>query len=527
MTDRRLTAGVALAALVLLSLAGVGPAHAGFSVQAAGAAQSAATASLTAVTGAQAQRDASGTATVGWTVPALRPDVAPGYTVQRSIAGATATAINPAITTTGAAAGFDDDLTVPATIQGAPVTAISAGTDLTCAVAGAKAYCWGRGNIGQLGNGTSGSGVISGTPVLVTGLLSNKVVTDISVGSEHACAIAEGKAYCWGSGGTGRLGNGDVMHQASPVAVDASGVLANKTVTAIAAGSSHTCAIADGQAYCWGSGAFGQLGDGAKAHSSGPVAVSASGVLEGTTLSAISAGPTYTCVIADGAVHCWGVARIEGLSEVVDSVPTALDASAWDGEPVVAISLGSGDRCAVAGGAVYCWSASSGAAPAPVNIGDATVIGVAVGVGHVCAFGAENGELYCWGYGGRGQLGNGSTPSTSAPVAVTTSGALNGKSVSALAAGHSSSCAVADGAAYCWGWNSAGQLGNGSTQGLRAQPVAVTGLLAHATCSLDWLLTSTERCAPGENVSVQYTIDYTKAGWSPAAPSAVTANWGS
>ena len=76
--------------------------------------------------------------------------------------------------------------------------------------------------------------------------------TTISAGSNHSCAIADGQAYCWGSGGDGRLGNNSETDSLVPVAVDTSGVLSGKTITAISAGERHTCAVADGRAYCWG-----------------------------------------------------------------------------------------------------------------------------------------------------------------------------------------------------------------------------------------------------------------------------------
>jgi len=84
-------------------------------------------------------------------------------------------------------------------------------------------------------------------------------VTAVSAGFEYACAVADGHAYCWGSNFSGQLGNGDsgsYMWEQKPVAVDASGALQGKVVTAISTGGdayySNTCAIADSQAYCWG-----------------------------------------------------------------------------------------------------------------------------------------------------------------------------------------------------------------------------------------------------------------------------------
>jgi hypothetical protein len=89
--------------------------------------------------------------------------------------------------------------------------------------------------------------------------------TAISAGNGHTCAVADATAYCWGFGGVGQLGNGATADQTRPVEVatgDGSALPPGATVTAISAGGAHTCAVADGTAYCWGNGGNGQLGNG-------------------------------------------------------------------------------------------------------------------------------------------------------------------------------------------------------------------------------------------------------------------------
>ena len=103
---------------------------------------------------------------------------------------------------------------------------------------------------------------------------------------------------------------------------------------------------------------------------------------------------------------------------------------------------------------------------------------------------------------------------------------IEGKTVTAVSAGGAHSCAVADGAAYCWGWGASGQLGDGSTA-FRSVPVAIdiSGVLGNRVCAADWLHAEGDRCAPGAAIPVSYTINYTKAGWSPPASAGVTATW--
>jgi hypothetical protein len=169
----------------------------------------------------------------------------------------------------------------------------------TCGVStvtgAANGYCWGRDDYGVLANGTNVTHnyVAPGSPIPGFEWL------DIEPGQYHACGLVpNGDAYCWGNGGSGRLGNGAVDHQHSPVLV-AGGLKWVK----LAPGASHTCGLTtDGLAYCWGDAASGKLGTGNTADHVTPAPV-----LGGKRWTDISVGDNHTCALdVVGTVYCWG-----------------------------------------------------------------------------------------------------------------------------------------------------------------------------------------------------------------------------
>lgn len=336
------------------------------------------------------------------------------------------------------------------------VTKVAAGNVFACAIASGKAYCWGQQSNGKLGNGTSTG--TSQVPVAVTssGVLSGKTLVDISAGGNFACALdTDGKAYCWGGGNTnaGQLGNGANAQATTPVAVT---MPSGKAFTSISAGFTHACALTtDSLIYCWGSNTNGQLGTGDTTNVNVPTAVSTSGVLSGKTPTAVSAGALYTCAVASGNAYCWGLQTNGKLgngqtgSGNVTS-PAAVDASGvLSGKTLTKIGT-SGT------------SASSGAADQ----------------GMTCAL-ASGADLYCWGYGLAGRLGNSASLTSATPVAVTQeSGVLSGKTVTSLSVGWSHTCVVTTEAkAYCWGVNGDGQLGDGANTSVNKPKAIQAGAL--------------------------------------------------
>ncbi len=361
-------------------------------------------------------------------------------------------------------------------------SSISGGNDSSCAIKAGAAYCWGANYVGQLGIGTDGGQATTPTAVDASGVLAGKVVTNIvagSAGADEICALADGQAYCWGKNEQGQLGNATNDSSNTPVAVDTSGVLAGKTITDLSVGYAHVCALADGQAYCWGYGSNGQLGNNDTADSPIPVAVDTSGVLAGKTVRSIRAGSTHTCALADGQAYCWGRnnAGQLGNNDTADSpIPVAVDTSGdLDGKTVTDLSAGSDHNCALADGQAYCWgigysgqlgnaTTSGGISNIPVAVDTSgvlagkTISSISSGEMHTCAL--ADGQAYCWGGNAYSELGDTTSADSPIPVTVDTSGVLAGKTVANLASGKNHACVAADGGMYCWGSNNKGQLGN-------------------------------------------------------------------
>ncbi len=134
------------------------------------------------------------------------------------------------------------------------IAQIAVGPDFACArTSVGGVWCWGRNDQGQLGDDTV---VDRPTPVAVVGLSD---AIDLSVGGAFACAVrSTGVIACWGASASLGIGmSGASLPQRTPVEV-----LHLTGATDVEAGEAHACAIAGGGLYCWGSNSEGQLGDG-------------------------------------------------------------------------------------------------------------------------------------------------------------------------------------------------------------------------------------------------------------------------
>ncbi len=288
---------------------------------------------------------------------------------------------------TGDTANRDKPVEVKGALEGKVVTSVGGSYYTSCAVAEGKIYCWGNSTYGTAGTGSSVTSIT--TPTLVQanvtgGLSSTYTATKLSGSGSMSytmCAIADGKAYCWGRNRYGEVGDNSTTVRYQPRAVTAtSGLLGGKTVTDItsdgdeSSSTVHSCAVADSKAYCWGDNGSGVLGNNSTTDSKVPVAVNVSGVLSGKTITRIVAGQQHVCALTSEAkVACWGngqYGRLGNNSVTTSRVPVHIYQNGQiSGEQIVDIGGGTNRGCVVVtSGKSYCWGVNSTAG----QIGDGT-----------------------------------------------------------------------------------------------------------------------------------------------------------
>ena len=342
---------------------------------------------------------------------------------------------------------------------------------------------WGINVQGELGNGTTTN---STTPIL-TNLPAGVMATSIAGAQFHSLAIgSDGNLYAWGYNAQGELGNGTTTESHIPVVV---GLPSGVTAIAISSKYEHSLAIgSDGKLYAWGLNSVGQLGNGTTTESHIPVVV---GLPSGVTATAISAGSFSSLAIgSDSKLYTWGSNQSGQLGNGTNnnsSIPLVVKLP--DGVSPLMIAAGAGHNLALGSdGKLYAWGSNSVG-----QLGNGTSLGsnipvvvslpsgitptaIAAGDDYNMAIG-NDGQLYTWGYNQFGELGDGTTTQRTTPVTVTLG---SGITPTAISAGSYHSMAIGnDGKLYMWGYNTQGELGDGTT--INSSIPVVTSLPSGAT----------------------------------------------
>lgn len=333
-----------------------------------------------------------------------------------------------------------DDVSQPRRVGG--------GEGFMCMEMNSAIGCSGSNASGQLGDGTNTSRNYL-KRVSDNSNISNP--QQLAVGKSHACAVAgsastggQGKLYCWGDNTYGQLGDGTTTNRNVPTLVVDNGSFTNASVLGVIAGDNHTCAIvavsAVNRLFCWGYNNKGQLGDNSTTNRALPTAVQGTFATNAvwTTgqyyMPEAAAGAEHTCAAGAGpnyTIYCWG-ANSQG--QLGDGTTT---------DRLVPTTTGLNGTSA----------------------GSAYAAFLTAGAEFTCA--TPTGSVKCWGDNAVSQLGNGLTADLLVPTTVPNSGSFTNNNLWGIAAGGQTACVTqssgTDYKLWCWGANTAGQIGDGTT----------------------------------------------------------------
>ncbi|UXR65760.1 hypothetical protein EZJ49_05795 [Bdellovibrio bacteriovorus] len=306
--------------------------------------------------------------------------------------------------------------------------------------------------------------------------------TRISAGASHTCLIKnDHTVWCWGDNSYGQLGDGTTLSTTSPVQVIDPGVL----YKSISVSDNFSCGITTtNSARCWGHNNTGQLGDGTTNESHVPTQVLG---LEANVLSISAAGEKwgnygYACaVLMDMTLQCWG----SHPANIGDGTQYSLTPVSFSGlSNVIQVSSSRGHTCALLKSkSAVCWGGNQTgqlgdgtgiSSNSPVAVSGLTnikriVAGSSAWMndGISCAL-LESGQVQCWGSNHSGTLGNGDNAVTHSLVPIEVVGLSDIKDINIGygndSNGNGTACAItSNGDLYCWGSNSTGMVGDGTT----------------------------------------------------------------
>ncbi|WP_254245301.1 RCC1 domain-containing protein [Hymenobacter sp. BRD67] len=352
-------------------------------------------------------------------------------------------------------------------------------------------YAWGDNTSGQLGNTSNTS---SSTPVAVSqgAAPTGTRFVQVAAGQGFSLALAaDGTVYAWGLNSAGQLGTATTASSNAPLAA---AMPAGTRFVQVAAGATHSLALAaNGSLYAWGDNTSGQLGNTSNTSSSTPVAVSQGAAPTGLLFGQVAAGSQAAhslALAADGMPYAWGA---NGSGQLGSGSTTQATT------PVAVVGL----------------------------VQPRGYVQAAVGSRHTVAVQAS-GVLGAWGSNTHGELGNGTTSSTanSTPVAVGQGAMPAGTRLVQVAAGDFSTIALAaSGTAYTWGYNNFGQLGNGTTTSSSTPGAVSQGPCPRARAWYRWRLVPRTcwrwppmgRPMPGARIVM--------ASWATEPPAAAARQW--
>ena len=310
---------------------------------------------------------------------------------------------------------------------------------------------------------------------------------------EYQCAIRknDSKLYCWGTANSrGKQGVGNKSTSEKPRQVDD-----DHNYTQVSPYYYNTCGIReDGTATCWGRNDRGQLGDGSTSQRLSPKEID-----DSNKYIDISPGLFHSCGVRKGGqATCWGLGTIGRMGDGTSGGYITSPVEVAGNYTFVDVDVGGYHACGITDKQnIYCWGGGgkgqlgyggTGNKDTPTKIdSDKTFKDVSANFYHTCAVSTDN-KVYCWGEGEYGKLGTGSTSNEAKPTKVNTS-----RQFTSIETGFYNTCATTiDGQLSCWGLNSRGEIGDGTftdrTSPSKAsfnKPLQSVHIQTGKTCGLD------------------------------------------
>ncbi len=319
---------------------------------------------------------------------------------------------------------------------GNQVVGVAAGSHGCALLRGGEVWCWGPNTTGQLGVRADGCTACP-KPAKVAGVVD---AVELSSSANASCVRDKaGAVFCWGIDNAGQLGRaGDATcAYGGPCSMKPAAVPIPPAVQ-VSVGEGYACArLFDGSLRCWGDNAYGELGEGAPSDGPHPAPVKVALTSDVVDVAAGRGAPSTCATKKDGSIWCWGQ-NVRGILG----------------------HTGGGDiSCPISAPAAPC-----NATPSPVaNFSDFASASVSR---VTCAKTKSKPEdHYCWGYNGYGQLGLGIVDTVDHAVPAL----LTALKATVITAGYNHTCALdADGAAWCWGYNFWGEIGDATIRGATA-----------------------------------------------------------
>lgn len=313
----------------------------------------------------------------------------------------------------------------------------------------------------------------------------------VSAGSQHTCAVgANGTLWCWGLNRHGQLGTSTGVDTGNAYGTPTR-VGSADDWTSVSAGDDFTCGLRSaGTLWCWGVNKYGQIGSSANAgtQAANPTPTQ---VGSASTWTSLSAGGNAACGIqSSGTLWCWGLnldGQLGRAANVNTTTPNPAPEQVGSVSTWASVTAGTGQTCGTrTNGTLWCWgsnlygqlgnnSATVGTftpTTTPTQVGSATTwSNASAGDLHTCAV-QSTGAAYCWGANGFGELGNatgaGADDTHPTPLAVSGSG------FATIETGKDHTCATkTDATVFCWGRNASGQLGKTANTSVNAVPSKV------------------------------------------------------